>query len=383
MIWSLALAVGIWLFVAVSVARCIQGGRQIAKLTDIPPIDDEQALSVGIVVAARNEQRHVREAICSMLNVGYPDLRVVAVDDRSTDQTGAILDELAAADSRLHVVHINDLPEGWIGKNHALHRGAMELGTDLILFTDADVQFAPDAIRRAASYFIERELDHLTITPRVLVPGLLLKGFVVSFAAMFVAYFNPWKARDSRSSAYVGIGAFNLMGASAYHQLGGHEKIRMRPDDDLKLGKLVKQHGLRQDIVDGGDLISVPWYGSLKESAIGLEKNAFSGVDYSVATIVVGTFSSFLMICWPFLALLFTSGWTRFVYALTCLTLLYWGVATARSIGYPRRYGLLFPISVTILNVIQWRAMILTFYRGGIRWRDTHYSLAELRSNKV
>ena len=91
----------------------------------------------------------VEQATRSLLAQDYPELALIAVDDRSTDGTGAILDAIAAEDTRLKVLHIEELPAGWLGKTHALHAAAATSSADWLLFTDADVLFVPDTLRRA------------------------------------------------------------------------------------------------------------------------------------------------------------------------------------------------------------------------------------------
>lgn len=345
--------------------------------------DAAQLPRVSIIVPARNERRHVETALRSLLRLDYPDLEIVAVDDRSSDGTGEILDRLAAEFPALCVVHVADLPPGWLGKNHALAMGAGRATGPWLLFTDADVTMAPSTLRRAVSYAEQNGLDHLAMMPGIVMPSLLLQSFVVTFVTFFCIYFQPWKASNPRSKRYIGVGAFNLVRRDAYRQVGTHAAIRMRPDDDMMLGKLIKKHGFRQDSASGIGLISVPWYGSLREVFVGLEKNAFSGVNYSIPTVVAGAAAMLLLDVWPFVAMFVTQGATQWLYALTSLTLLALCWRVAGWLRLPRHSALGFPLCVVLFLVIQWRAMVLTLKNRGIRWRDTHYPLDELKANRV
>jgi glycosyltransferase involved in cell wall biosynthesis len=338
---------------------------------------------VSIVVAARNEQRDVEGAVNSLLKMDYPDLQLIAVDDRSTDSTGEILDRLADIDSRLSVVHVDELPAGWLGKNNAQHLGAQAADGDYLLFTDADVVFDPLTLRRAITYARANRIDHLTATPQTLMPGAMLSSFATSFTICFVAYFPPWNARNPKSQTAVGIGAFNLVRREAYIDIGGHERIRMRPDDDIKLGKVLKQSGYRQEVVNGHSMICVPWYRSIRDVVIGLEKNTFSGVNYSVLLTVVGSSCLLIFHVWPFVALLFATGVTWWIYLIQCVLLWILAVWTTTIIGVSWRCCFLHPVTMGLIAFIMWRTMILTFRNDGIRWRDTHYSLKELRANQI
>jgi hypothetical protein len=94
----------------------------------------------------------------------------------------------------------------------------------------------PDALRQAIAYANTHQLDHLTVGPEAPVPGLLLQAAVAGFGVFFSVFTRAWKVRDPRSSAHIGVGAFNLVRRAAYLRAGGHTTLRLRPDDDLKLG---------------------------------------------------------------------------------------------------------------------------------------------------
>lgn len=360
-----------------------RGARTIVRLWEIPPADDDLPW-ISIVIPARNEERDIQAALQSVLQLDYPHYEVIAVDDRSTDRTGEILDEFARRAPRLRVVHVRELPAGWLGKNHALQCGAQQARGEYLLFTDADVVFEPTTLRRALTLCRRQQLDHLAAMPRIQMPNWLLESFAVTFAFFFSAYFQPWKARDPRSRAHIGIGAFNMLRTAAYRSFGGHQPIAMRPDDDLKLGHVVKLHGLRQDAADASRLLMVPWYASVAETIRGLEKNAFSGVDYRLWIIVVSSFSAVAFNVAPFVLVFLAPGvWARWIFGASVMTLLGTCGLAARSIGVRPGAALGFPLAVLLFVYIQWRTTILTLWQGGIRWRDTFYPLAELKANRV
>jgi glycosyltransferase involved in cell wall biosynthesis len=370
------------LFSATAIGLLVWAGIVTRRLSDIPPADSSLP-TVSLIAPARNEQRNIERAVRSLLNIDYPSLEITLVNDRSTDRTGQILDQLAQEFPQLNVVHLTELPPGWLGKNHALQYGANRSSGDWLLFTDADIVFEPTALRRAMHYALQHRVDHLAATPDCRMPSWLLTSFAVTFAMYFSLYVRLWAIRWPWTRAHIGIGAFNLIRTTVYRAINGHESIRMRPDDDLKLGKVIKLAGYRQDVVNGTQMIAVDWYHSLGETIRGLEKNAFSGADYSIPLTVISSGLSLATNVWPFLAVLILPGPTRWLYAAVCLVLLFGAWLSARGMNAGQSTALGFPLGVLLLVYIQWRTMLLNYHQNGIHWRDTHYSLAELKANKV
>jgi glycosyltransferase involved in cell wall biosynthesis len=359
------------------------GNRTIRSLRSVSLELPLRPPQVTIVVAARNEERNIRHAFRSLLNLDYPDFELIVVNDRSDDRTGAILNEMAAVDPRLRVIHVNELPLCWLGKNHALWVGSQRASGKLLLFTDADIIMDPSTLRRAVNFFLDNRLDHMAATPSMRMPTVFLEMFGAFFILFFTLFARPWKAKDPRSSYHIGIGAFNLVRSEVYRQVGGHETIRLRPDDDLKLGKIIKKAGFRQDAALAPEFLSVEWYASFREVIRGLEKNAFSGTDYNVGLVLLGAL--FLILCgiWPYIALFVTHGPALVVYvaAVGLITLLF--AHSANLHGARRWYVIGFPFAAMLFVFILLRTMLLNLAQGGITWRGTFYALKELKKNKV
>jgi len=337
---------------------------------------------VSVVFAARNEARGVEAAVRSMLRLDYPDLEVVAVNDRSDDATGAILDRVAAEEVRLRVVQIDELPGGWLGKNHALWVGAGAASGETILFTDADVIFEPEVLARAVAWMEEAGVDHVAGATDVVARGLPLQLFVATFALFFNVYFRPWRAADPDSTAYIGFGGFNLVRRSAYDRAGTHQALAMDPLDDVNLGKAIKESGGRQVCAIPGKLARVEWYETLGAAVRGLEKNTMAGVNWSFGVLLGGLASQLIIAAWPFVALWATQPPARWVYLATVVVIVAIHAAMLRETNLPTWLPLLLPLGVVMVVATCLRAAALTYWRGGIEWRGTFYSLAELRRGK-
>lgn len=380
--WLTALSAAAALYWAVTALRVGRGMASIDFLRDQPSVDDDGAPGVSICVAARNEEGKVAAGVRSMVGLDYPALEVVAVDDRSEDRTGGILDRLAAEHERLRVLHVEELPSGWFGKNHALRLAADEARGELLLFTDADALFSRDALRRAVAYLERQGLDHLTAAPDLDMPGPLLGAFAGTFQVYFAQFAEPWKAGDPESDRHVGVGAFNLVRASTYRAAGGHEAIRRRPDDDMRLARLLKENGARADVVYGTGRIRVPWYGSLGEAVRGLSRSVWAGLDYSVAAAAGSLAVTLALNVWPWIGSVVSAGPARWLnlIAVTGSAGLFAG--TARYSTVRPWLAILWPVTGLVFAWIIVRSTVGTLFRGGIEWRGTFYRLEELRGGR-
>lgn len=359
------------------------GNRSMSYLKDSPCYSGPHPPKVSIIIPARNEAKKIAEALQSVLKQDYPNLEFIVLNDRSTDNTGAILAGLAARDPRLRVETISELPAGWLGKNYALYRGAERASGELLLFTDADIVMDPTAISRAVTYLQANRLDHLAAMPAVRMPTLPLRLFCSAFGVFFSSYMRQWKAKDPRSSSFIGVGAFNLVTRDAYRAVGTHQAIAMRPDDDVKLGKLIKKAGYRQELVLGMGMLAVEWYSSLPEMIDGLMKNSFAGIEYSVPLSLASGIVLLLLNAWPFLAIFVLRGPAQILYLLAVIAMLLFIADSDRFYDSPGWYALAHPLSTVLFVYIVWKSMFLTLATGGITWRGTHYPLALLKSNRV
>lgn len=379
---SLPLAAVLAAIAVVALAQLWWGRLNIPSLRDVPPAR-AGAPRVSVIVAARNEERHVEAAARAFLALDYPDFELLVVDDRSTDATSAILARVAAEDARLRVVRVDALPDGWLGKNHALHHGASVASGALLLFCDADVVLRPDALARAVRLLELRTADHLAMAPDFVLPTWPLSIVVHYFMMWFLLWLKPWKAQDPESTAFIGIGAFNLVRASAFRAIGGFARIPLRPDDDIMLGKTLKGAGFRQMLATGEGLGAVEWYRSLGELARGFRKNAFAGLGYNVPLVIGAVLGNIALGVWPFIGVWLETGAARWLYATAAVAQL---VAYAGPSGSRRDRPwsvVLYPVAAVLFVGILVAAVARTLRRGGIEWRDTFYSLSSLRENRV
>lgn len=339
----------------------------------------DESARVSILFAARNEAMNVGNTLNSLRRQTWSNFEVIAVNDRSTDNTGAILDAAAATWPKLKTLQITSIPDDWLGKNYALHNAAQEATGEWLLFTDADVEFAPTAVATALEYAVATNTEHLALSPALMERGFWLRAVVYLFLYNVVLVFRPQTADKPDSSAAVGIGAFNLMKRSTYEQVGGHKAVALRPDEDLALGMKIKQQGSRQRFAGGSNLIKVEWYSTLAEMAQGLEKNALAPFDYQYWKFSIGMLLFLLLYSGPVAGLIVARGWPQLLFALAFLWEIYLFHLTRRYSGISSLWGLTVPLAAPVLFIILVRSALLCKLRGGIDWRGTFYPIYDLR----
>lgn len=361
----------------------IRRRNAIPRLPETPGHPTLPRLSV--VVPARDEASAIGRAVESLLAQDYADLELIVVDDRSSDSTGEVVRELAAKDPRVEALRVDALPAGWLGKNHALWRGADRATGEWLLFTDADVIFAPGALRRAVVYATAEGLDHLTLAPRLLARGLALRAFVAFFGFAFIALWRAYLANDPTSKRGVGIGAFNLVRRAVYEKIGTMRALSLRPDDDIRLGRRLRAFGFRQRVLNGNELLSVEWYPSLRAAIAGLEKSIYSTMEYRVVDATLVAILLLATMVWPFLGVILLDGVDRALLSVVVVCLVAGLVETYRqsmsATLTPSAFviALLMPFSAACFAWAIARSVYLAETRG-VRWRGTTYPLSLLRA---
>lgn len=380
-------ATAFWLFAAVQAFRLQRmldryGMRLPDRSPEAPP--GEAWPKVSIIVPGRNEEAAFETAIRSFLAQDYPALEIVAIDDRSTDATPRILERLARAETRVKVVRVDRLPAGWLGKNHANREGARRSSGEWLLFTDADVRFDAETVRRAVSFALRYRLGHVVALPRFVTEGFWESSFVSVFCFFFTLKIRLWQLLEPRTRAYIGSGTFNLVRREDYARCGGHDRLRLEVADDMKLGLLLRRDGARQGAFDSGGAVRVRWQNGFVASVRGLVKNAFSGMEWRWDVAVGSAFGIACISVLPaVLLLLAPASLKAWQAAPVVLAMLLHGLAARRITGGSGLEGVAHPLMATVfIGVILWSAVAAS-WRDGIDWRGTRYRLAELRAGCV
>lgn len=370
------------------ISRIVDAMRGIPTMADVTqPQWDRQPRPgnrVAIVVPACNEQDSIEQALRRLLVLEYDDYVVIAVNDRSTDKTGEIMDRVAGqAPGRLKIVHVKELPSGWLGKAHAMWKAASLAEADWILFTDADVMFRPDCLRRAIAYAEADKADHVVVLPTVIMKRPGEKMMVGFFQLLFVFGHRPWKVADPKTRDHMGVGAFNLVRRSAYEAIGTYAALKFEVVDDMKLGKVIKNAGFRQRVVLGDSLITIRWAKGARGVVRNLTKNFFAVMSFQWWRAVLGCVAMVILNLLPFWGSIFVHGWARIPYLVTLASMFFLYAGVWRSVDIEPWYFLLHPISTLLFIYTILRSMFVTLRNGGVEWRGTFYPLDELRKGLV
>jgi glycosyltransferase involved in cell wall biosynthesis len=368
-----------WAAGALRLTRFLRDGRLEARAGSVP--DPKEWPKVSVVVPARDEAERIEEALRSLARVDYPDLEIIAVNDRSGDGTGAIMDRIASGESRVGVIHVATLPEGWLGKCHAMHVGARRTTGEILLFTDGDVVFSPDVLRLAVRYLEGRRLDHLALMPGMIPGGYWEDAFKIYFAMVFLWSLKAWAVNSPSKDLYVGIGAFNLVRRSAYEGIDGHETLRLEVADDLMLGKRIKQAGFRQETLFATSRLRLRWLEGVRGIVRGLEKNGFAAIGYLLPFLFLVTAIVLCFYVIPYLGILFFRDARAAGYVASLLLMhgTYGHFASYHRNGWLMAPAL--PVVALLYLFTIWRSAVLTLRRKGVVWRDTFYPLEVLKAD--
>lgn len=351
---------------------------QVPDLTRTVPANPSLPLpALSVIVPARNEEAGIAATLRSLLATEGVDLQILAVDDRSTDQTGAIMEGLAG--KTLQILHVTELPAGWLGKTHAMALAAQHATGEWLLFTDGDVLFRPDALRRALEYTTANGADHMVLLPTVLLRSWGERMMIAFLHALSIWGLRLWKVPDPGARRdSIGVGAFNMIRRPVYDALGGWEALRMDVLEDLALGRRVKAAGFAQRVALGPDLVGVRWARGAFGVVENLTKNLFALFRFRAELLLAAVCGLALFTLFPLATCLAGPAfWWPVGIMLVAVFLAYQRVGKYHHFSAAQMP--LFPLAAVLLLYAMLRSMCLALWRGGISWRGTFYSLRELR----
>jgi chlorobactene glucosyltransferase len=343
----------------------------LALLRRLPAATATIGPRVSIIVPARNEERAIERSARSLLAQHWEDLEVIVVNDRSTDATGAILEKLAAEDSRLKVVHGVEPGPGWLGKPWALQQGYEHSTGELLLFVDADIHYAPAT---AAALVSRLEVSGAAMVSAL--PRFEMRGFwenaLMPMLAMTIFSFIPTFLSNRSLRPWLGIGGGpgNLVRRRAYEEAGTHMALKDAIVDDVGLARLIRQSGHRTEVALADHLVSLRMYHGFREVVDGFTKNAFSAMGRSYGLTLVSVVGTLIFHLLPYLGALAGEPISIATVAVITITRL----ILFASLGYPLGSAIfLHPVMTAGWSCIFLRSMWITGIRRQLMWRGRRY----------
>ena len=360
----------------------------LVRMLELPSLDDytveplEAPPRVSVIVAACNEASTIEPALRRLLQDEDSSREVIVVEDRSTDDTRAILRRLASEfGDQLQLVCIDELPPGWLGKVHALHRGSQEAQGDWLLFSDADVHIDGALLRRAVALCERRGLDHLALLPKLSTTTFLARIVIAAFVGIFAMSSSRRRRQNPQDRDHgLGVGAFNLCRRSVFERSEGFKWLRMEVADDLALGLAMKRAGAQHECMIARTGLEVEWYPDLPSMFRGLEKNSFGAVGhYSFLRAIVFVLGLIIACAGPLLCV----GAYPMATGIAYLALAWVGILGARHLNWDRSPFLFAPLGIFIIALILLNSTAQAWRRGHVTWRGTSYDLDALKKNQI
>lgn len=347
---------------------------RVSKLwLDTPKLDrftvvEAYCPKVSIIVPIHNEAQHLEQALSSLCASNYSDFEIIAVNDRSDDNSVEILNRLKIKFDFLQIITITDVPEDWLGKTHALQKGIEQSMGDYILLTDADVIFSPLLLKKAIAYMQKFELAHLTLSPHLIMNSFSMKWFMPFQLLIMVFATAPWRANSKNVRSAIGIGAFNCVTRDAFNQIGFMKGLALNPIDDVGLARHLKRKGFKQGFANAQGLLQLEWYGDLKQIYYGFEKNIFAFFEFSMvkSCFALAVYVSLMFV--PIIGLLSNNLIIKVLSVIPMLIITCLLSRINSELFVSKYFALFYPLAAFITLTIGIRSIILCLIRGGIYW---------------
>jgi chlorobactene glucosyltransferase len=342
---------------------------------------------ISICVPARDEEKNIRRCIEALLAQTYPNFEIIVLDDRSTDSTPQILDELASRDSRLRVLHGSDLPAGWAGKPHALFQASSAARGEWLCFVDADTFTVPEAIASCYVKALETKADMFTIMTFQELGSFWEKVLMPLVMTALSVGFSPRKVNDPNQRVAVANGQFILIKRAVYDALGGHERVKDQIVEDKALAEQVKWNGYRLVIAGGFQVARTRMYTSLPQMWEGWTKNIYLGLRDTPSMLLLGAFGAVVLLIaalflpvWPLLGFFwYLNGGGWMAIGVIAKSLIVWGALlraraiVSRELGISKRYALTVPLGAGLFAAIMLTSAWKVLSGRGVTWKGRSY----------
>ena len=354
---------------------------------------------ISVCVPARNEERNIRACVKSIRAQDYPNFEIIVLDDRSTDATPKILQDLLMESESLlsnqkeqapslHIIHGADLPKGWAGKPHALSQASAAANGDWLCFVDADTFLSPNTLSACYTKAIETKADMFTIMTFQILGSFWEKVVMPIVMTALSVGFSPRKVNDPDSKDAIANGQFILIKRAVYDAIGGHESVKDQIVEDKAISEQVKWNGYRLIVANGHAVARTRMYTSLAEMWEGWTKNIYLGLSDRPSLVLLGVFGAFLALVaalllplWPLLGFIwYLQSGGGLALAVTAMALILWAIVIyARSrvsigMGISPWYSFTLPLGAAVFAAMMLTSTWRVLSGKGVTWKGRIYT---------
>lgn len=245
-----------WIYLLLFMIKSITMSPRLEFIENV----EKKFPKVSIILPARNEEKHIRHCIDSLLKQDYSDFELILVNDESTDKTLEIMKEFEKSyPTKIKVVNITHRDEDWIGKNWACYQGYLKSNGTLLLFTDADSFHSEKTMSLAVQNIIHNRLDAITVMPMLLCHDFFTKVTLPLLTTFMHTRFSPLKVNNAKSKLGYFIGSYFIINRDTYEKVGSHESVKHEIIEDGALGKKVKEGNFKMKMVRGESYVQAIW----------------------------------------------------------------------------------------------------------------------------
>jgi cellulose synthase/poly-beta-1,6-N-acetylglucosamine synthase-like glycosyltransferase len=344
---------------------------------------------VSVILPARNEERYIARCLDTLLRQDYPDFEIIAINDSSTDRTGQIIQEYSQRDGRVVYVSAPPKPDGWAGKNWACYQGYLRSEGQVLLFTDADTEHAPNTMSLAIGHMISQNLDALTAVPHLVCNDFWTKITLPALATFLHTRFSPLRVNDPKVKTGYFFGSFFVITRATYEAVGTHQGVRQELVEDGALGGKVKASNFKMKMVRGERHIDAIWARDLDSLWHGLRRLMMPLYYQDKTGAGLMTLAVFFILFVPFLSLpysILVSGLADNISTIILIVLQASAAALiigttalqcARGVYENPLYALAAPLSGALVSFGFLSAIIGASRKTSVNWRDRKYTISE------
>jgi glycosyltransferase involved in cell wall biosynthesis len=336
--------------------------------------------SVSAIVPARNEESVIATCIESLAQ--QPEIsEIVVVDDQSTDGTAQVVRGFIGKYTRLRLLEAGRLPDGWVGKNHALWTGVQQAKGDWLLFTDADAEHQQCSVARALQIAREREAALVSFSPEQITEEWYEKALIPYVYLRLARLFSYDAVNDPKSKAAAANGQFLMIRRDVYNTVGGHASVAGEVLEDVAIAMRVKAAGHRIWFGSGKGIVRVRMYRSFDEMWQGWEKNLYRLIGGTPWALIRELESNLPWI--PFLLIVLGLKYPFLIFLGVLLLIARqtsYGLELVRN-QYPFSFIFYYVTAVTLYVAVLW-ASYRSHVNGRIVWKGREYAIGAPESAK-